>query len=62
EVELMVVTEGGQEPDFSDYLTRMTERAAGDLTIHLKIVDELPMTGRGKRKFIDQRLKIPHMT
>lgn len=61
EVELRVVTEGGQQPDFSDYLTRMTERAAGDLTIHLKIVDELPMTGRGKRKFIDQRLAIPHM-
>lgn len=59
EVELLVVTEGGQQPDFSDYLFRMAERSAGDLTIHLKVVDKLRMTGRGKRKFIDQQLTIP---
>lgn len=57
-VELHVVTVDGKRPDLSDYLARMTERADGDLTLDLKLVDRLPMTGRGKRKFIDQRLPI----
>jgi phenylacetate-CoA ligase len=60
EVELRVVSAGGNPPDLSDYLARMAERADQDLTLHLKLVDRLPMTGRGKRKFIDQRLPVPH--
>jgi phenylacetate-CoA ligase len=58
EVILSVVTDNGQKPDFSGYLSRMSERAAGDLSFKLQLVDKLPMTGRGKRKFIDQRLAI----
>ncbi|MBR1221738.1 phenylacetate--CoA ligase family protein [Bradyrhizobium sp. U87765 SZCCT0131] len=60
EIDLMIVTENGEQPDLSNYLQRMALRAAGDLSIHLKIVDQLPMSGRGKRKFIDQRLQVPH--
>lgn len=59
EVELRVVPAGERPPDLSDYLARMAERAAGDLTVVLQLVDRLPMTSRGKRKFIDQRLPIP---
>jgi len=57
-VELRVVGSAGEPPDLSDYLARMAERADGDLTLVLQMVDQLPMTGRGKRKFIDQRLPV----
>ena len=59
EVELRVVSAGNRAPDLSDYPARMAERADNDLTLHLKLIDKLPMTGRGKRKFIDQRLPVP---
>jgi len=59
EVDLLVVTEKGGTPDLSEYPGRMALRAAGDLDINLKLVDQLPMSGRGKRKFIDQRLSVP---
>ncbi|MGO4717358.1 CoF synthetase [Bradyrhizobium sp. 2TAF24] len=59
EVDLLVVTEKGETPDLSEYLDRMALRADGDLGINLRLVDQLPMSGRGKRKFIDQRLDVP---
>jgi phenylacetate-CoA ligase len=58
-IDLLVVAKGGEALDLSDYLARMEKRAGGDLAIRLKLVDQLPMTGRGKRKFVDQRLVIP---
>lgn len=59
EVELRVVSSKGDPADLSDYLERMKVRSGDELTITLKLVDRLPMTGRGKRKFIDQRLPVP---
>lgn len=58
EVELQVVTDGAKEPDLRDYLDRMAERSSGDLNIKCRVVDSLPISKRGKRKFIDQRLDL----
>jgi len=58
EVELRVVVADGHPPDLSDYLERMAQRSGSDLTLNLQLVDRLPMTNRGKRKFIDQRLPL----
>jgi phenylacetate-CoA ligase len=55
-VTLRVVPRAGAVPDFTDYLARANRKAEGEITLSLDIVDDLPTTSRGKRKFIDQRL------
>jgi phenylacetate-CoA ligase len=55
---LRIVPRGGAVPDFTGYLLRANRKAAGELDLRLEIVDGLPTTMRGKRKFIDQRLDV----
>ncbi|MEH3147862.1 MAG: CoF synthetase [Methylobacterium frigidaeris] len=57
-VTLRVVPRGGTVPDFTGYLLRANRKAAGELDLRLEIVDGIPTTVRGKRKFIDQRLTV----
>ncbi len=55
-VTLRVVPRSGPVPDFGAYLARANAKARGEITLAIEIVDSLPTTVRGKRKFIDQRL------
>lgn len=55
---LRIVPRGGSVPDFTGYLLRANRKAAGELEVTLEIVDHIPTTIRGKRKFIDQRLTL----
>jgi phenylacetate-CoA ligase len=55
---LRVAPLDGVAPDFTDYRERFERKAAGELTLRVDIVDAIPVTMRGKRKFIDQRLDL----
>ncbi|GJD47483.1 hypothetical protein OPKNFCMD_0191 [Methylobacterium crusticola] len=57
-VSLRIVPRNGAVPDFTGYLLRANRKAAGELEMRLEIVDQIPTTVRGKRKFIDQRLPV----
>lgn len=57
-VVLKIVPRRGGVPDFSGYLTKANRKAAGEVEMSLEIVDAIPTTRSGKRKFIDQRLPV----
>ncbi len=44
--------------DFSSYQNLLNRKTEGELHTIVEIVDSIPLTQRGKRKFIDQRLKV----
>jgi phenylacetate-coenzyme A ligase PaaK-like adenylate-forming protein len=44
--------------NFSSYRDLLNRKLAGELRVAVEIVDRIPMTPRGKRKFIDQRLDL----
>ncbi|MGH7784447.1 MAG: hypothetical protein ACREO5_11480, partial [Candidatus Binatia bacterium] len=44
--------------DFSSYQNLLNRKTEGELHTSIEIVDSIPVTQRGKRKFIDQRLKV----
>lgn len=44
--------------DFSKYRDLLDRKAAGELRMTVEVVDRIPLTQRGKRKFIDQRLDL----
>jgi phenylacetate-CoA ligase len=44
--------------DFSRYRDLLNRKLAGELLVTVEVVDRIPMTPRGKRKFIDQRLDL----
>jgi phenylacetate-CoA ligase len=44
--------------DFSSYRDLLNRKLSGELRVAVEIVDRIPMTPRGKRKFIDQRLDL----
>ena len=56
---LRIVPEQGVEPrDLDALLNKMNERADGLLSVTLEIVDEIPLTPRGKRVLVDQHLDL----
>lgn len=55
---LRVVPLAGSTPDFDAYLRMFNRKAGGELTLALEVLDRIPTTPRGKRKFIDQRLDL----
>ena len=44
--------------DFSRYRDLLNRKLAGELLVTVEVVDRIPMTPRGKRKFFDQRLDL----
>jgi phenylacetate-CoA ligase len=44
--------------DFSNYRDLLNRKLAGELHVAVEVVNRIPMTSRGKRKFIDQRLDL----
>ncbi len=44
--------------DFSSYRDLLNRKLSGELRVAVEIVDRIPLTPRGKRKFIDQRLDL----
>lgn len=54
----VVLTEDAPPHALDAYLQLVTERAAGELSITPVIVKEIPLTVRGKRKFVIQHLDI----
>ena len=44
--------------DFSKYRDLLDRKAAGELRTTVEVTDRIPLTQRGKRKFIDQRLDL----
>jgi phenylacetate-CoA ligase len=57
-VVLRVAALDGVAPDLTGYRERFERKAAGQLALRVEIVDSIPVTMRGKRKFIDQRLDL----
>lgn len=55
---LRVAPIAGAAPNFDAYLSRFNRKAGGELALAVEVVDAIPTTRRGKRKFIDQRLDI----
>jgi phenylacetate-CoA ligase len=55
---LRVVPLAGAAPDFEAYLRMFNRKAGAELTLSLEVLDRIPTTPRGKRKFIDQRLDL----
>lgn len=55
---LRIVPRCAEMPDFASYLRKANRKAAGEIAMTLEIVDAIPTTRVGKRKFIDQRLEV----
>jgi phenylacetate-CoA ligase len=58
EAVLRVVPQPGTVPDFADYLDLINRKALGELDVKLELVERIPTTRRGKRRFIEQRLDL----
>lgn len=57
-VVLRIVPLAGSTPSFDDYVRVFNRKAGGELALTLEVLDCIPTTPRGKRKFIDQRLDL----
>lgn len=56
--EVRIVPVSPHARDFSAYRELLDRKAKGELTMSVAVVDQLPVTQRGKRKLIDQRLDL----
>jgi hypothetical protein len=56
-----MVPSPGAVPRFEAFRARLNRKASGDLTFGVEVTDHLPLSKRGKRKFIDQQLNITDM-
>jgi phenylacetate-CoA ligase len=61
EVVIKMVPSPGAVPRFEAFRARLNRKASGDLTFGVEVTDHLPLSKRGKRKFIDQQLNITDM-
>jgi phenylacetate-CoA ligase len=59
EAVVRIVPLGPAAADFSGYQALLNRKTGGELHTVVEVVDRIPLSPRGKRKFIDQRLKMP---
>jgi phenylacetate-CoA ligase len=59
EAVVRIVPLGPASADFSGYQALLNRKTGGELHTVVEVVDRIALSPRGKRKFIDQRLKMP---
>ena len=55
---IRIIPMAGASCSFDDYRNLLNRKMAGELVVSIEIVDSIPMTPRGKRKLVDQRLDL----
>jgi phenylacetate-CoA ligase len=58
EASIRVVPLSPETADFAGYRSLVNRKMAGELHLTVDVVDAIPMTPRGKRKLVDQRLDL----
>jgi phenylacetate-CoA ligase len=60
EVLVRIVPLADETADFSAYRDLLARKMAGELRVSVEVVDHIALTGRGKRKLVEQRLDLTH--